>query len=104
MPASIAAWMVAILSASSAGPYTSDMPIQPSPRAETCGPFLPRVREFMMASFVKVSLANEWNYGKPGYVMSPAALSKHGRPLQAREARATTGNENSDAALHFAGR
>src|SRR5213075_3110314 len=50
MPASMAAWMVAMLSARSAGPYMPDMPMQPRPKAETCGPVLPSVVYFMVVS------------------------------------------------------
>src|SRR5271170_7196399 len=44
IPASSAAWMVAMLSARSAGPYMPDMPMQPRPRAEARGPALPSWR------------------------------------------------------------
>src|SRR5947209_7978520 len=44
MPASSAAWIVAMLSARSAGPYMPDMPMQPRPRAETSGPVDPSLR------------------------------------------------------------
>src|ERR1035441_3258708 len=37
MPASMAAWMVEMLSASSLGAYMPDMPMQPSARADTGG-------------------------------------------------------------------
>src|SRR5690242_12468937 len=50
MPASSAAWTVAMLSARSDGPYMPDMPIAPRPRAETVGPVLPRVRVSMGGS------------------------------------------------------
>src|SRR5215510_4026351 len=43
-PASRAAWIVAMLSASSAGPYPPDMPMQPRPTSETGGPLRPRGR------------------------------------------------------------
>src|SRR6266542_82538 len=46
-PASSAAWIVAMLSASSAGPYRSDIPMHPSPIADTSGPFLPSLRTFI---------------------------------------------------------
>ena len=49
MPASSAAWIVAMLSARSAGPYMSDMPMQPRPMAETLGPCGPRVLFFMIS-------------------------------------------------------
>src|ERR1035441_6973612 len=41
MPASMAAWMVEMLSASSLGPYMPDIPMQPSARADTGGPLAP---------------------------------------------------------------
>src|SRR5580658_3099366 len=41
MPASRAAWMVAMLSDSSLGPYIPDIAMQPSATRETCGPFFP---------------------------------------------------------------
>ena len=41
MPASSAAWMVAMLSARSAGPYTPDIAMHPNPRTETRGPAAP---------------------------------------------------------------
>ena len=47
MPASSAAWIVAMLSARSAGPYMPDMPMQPSPIAETSGPLLPSLRRLI---------------------------------------------------------
>jgi len=40
-PASIAAWMVATLSASSVAPYIPDIPMQPSPKGNTEGPVAP---------------------------------------------------------------
>src|SRR5579863_8334298 len=40
----MAAWMVAMLSFSSAAPYMPDMPMQPRPMAETSGPFFPNRR------------------------------------------------------------
>src|SRR5690242_5266939 len=43
MPASMAAWMVAMLSASSLGPYMPDIPMQPKASGETCGPASPSV-------------------------------------------------------------
>ena len=51
MPASSAAWMVAMLSARSAGPYMPDMPMHPSPRAETSGPLVPSLRRWIVAIF-----------------------------------------------------
>jgi hypothetical protein len=39
--------IVAMLSASSACPYIPDIPMQPSPTAETCGPPFPSVRVCM---------------------------------------------------------
>src|ERR1700730_2290977 len=47
MPASTAALRVARLSLRSEGPYIPDMPMQPSPSAETEGPVLPRDRCFI---------------------------------------------------------
>src|SRR3954469_2518204 len=47
MPASIAAWMVAMLSPSSVGPYRSDIPMAPSPSADTRGPEAPSALVFM---------------------------------------------------------
>ena len=47
MPAAIAAWMVAMLSARSLGPYMPDMPMQPRPTIETFGPVLPSLRVIM---------------------------------------------------------
>ena len=44
MPASSAAWIVAMLSARSAMPYVPDMPMHPSPRDETTGPVAPSCR------------------------------------------------------------
>jgi len=44
IPASSAAWMVAMLSRSSAGPYIPDMPIQPSASGKTEGPAEPSRR------------------------------------------------------------
>ena len=38
----MAAWIVAMLSFSSAAPYIPDMPMQPRPIAETSGPFFPK--------------------------------------------------------------
>ncbi len=38
MPASSAAWIVAMLSRRSAGPYIPDIPMQPNPIRETSGP------------------------------------------------------------------
>src|SRR5438270_643880 len=50
MPASSAAWIVAMLSVRSAGPYMPDMPMAPRPIAETTGPLLPRRRCCMVSS------------------------------------------------------
>src|SRR5436190_20546486 len=44
IPASRAAWIVAMLSARSAGPYRSDMPMHPSPSSDTSGPVRPSLR------------------------------------------------------------
>src|SRR3954452_18651371 len=47
MPASSAAWIVATLSSSSAGPYAPDIPMQPRASALTVGPVLPSCRVCM---------------------------------------------------------
>src|SRR5574337_1431306 len=47
MPASSAAWMVAMLSARSLAPYISDIPMQPRPMAGTLGPLWPSVRNII---------------------------------------------------------
>src|ERR1700739_4307488 len=47
MPASSAAWTVAIDSARSAVPYMADMPMRPRPMAETRGPVAPSWRVIM---------------------------------------------------------
>ena len=44
MPASSAAWIVAMLSRSSAGPYIPDMPMHPSANGNTAGPAAPSFR------------------------------------------------------------
>jgi hypothetical protein len=41
MPASSAAWIVAMLSSRSAGPYIPDIPMQPKPTRDTSGPCSP---------------------------------------------------------------
>src|SRR5271155_2461967 len=48
IPASSAAWMVAMLSCRSAGPYMPDMPMQPRPIADTTGPWVPSFRFFIV--------------------------------------------------------
>ena len=41
--------MVAMLSSRSAGPYMPDMPMHPSPTAETSGPLVPSLRRWIVA-------------------------------------------------------
>src|SRR5580658_2699493 len=52
MPASSAAWMVAILSGSSLGPYIPDMAMHPRATRETAGPFLPSGMVLISMGFV----------------------------------------------------
>src|SRR4051794_1332847 len=49
MPASSAAWIVAMLSSRSAAPYEPDIDMAPRLRAETAGPVVPR---FLVCMFV----------------------------------------------------
>src|SRR5581483_10628908 len=55
MPSSRARWSVAMLSASSTGPYVPDMPMHPRPIAVTSGPARPR--RFVFSILCKVATA-----------------------------------------------
>src|ERR1700738_3222903 len=51
MPSSSARWMVSIPACSSPGPYACDIPMQPSPSADTSSPRVPSLRlsiEFLL--------------------------------------------------------
>ena len=56
MPASRAAWIVAMLSRRSAGPYMPDIPMQPSPIRDTSGPFAPSMFVIGRSSVVGLQL------------------------------------------------
>src|SRR5580692_11239957 len=52
MPASMAAWMVASDSGSSAGPYTPLIPMHPRANGKTTGPVRPNLRGWMADAVV----------------------------------------------------
>src|SRR6266568_673002 len=55
IPSSMARWIVAMDSCSSAGPYDCDMPMHPRPRVETIKPCLPSTRVGIMVSVIENS-------------------------------------------------
>src|SRR5215218_4051778 len=79
MPASSAAWIVAMLSARSAGPYMPDIPMAPRPISETTGPVAPSVRVVIMPSMMA---ARREAQGAAGL---PRELCRHGAPAVAPE-------------------
>src|SRR5947209_20314740 len=72
MPAARAAWIVASLSCSSAGPYMPDFPMQPRPTGMTVGPLLPSVRG------VRVSPPWGWGGGSHASTRHRAGLRRAG--------------------------
>src|SRR3954468_20943013 len=74
MPASSAAWIVAMLSARSAGPYMPDMPMQPRPSAETAGPEEPRERVSIRLKANRFQIQSVCSHGPDEEAGRPARI------------------------------